>query len=440
MNHRLGILLCCLLAAACSDSTDPPSEEADAAHDVTDTSGEDVPDQDAPEDAGDAPEDTAPDLPLVLSITAPAEAAEVWGAVLVTATTSSSRPARIVVDGIERGEATPVDGALRFTWFSTAGPNGARTVEVHSGDVSAAVTVDVQNRALAQSLPDTVKLTPEDDAHPPQLEPAFAEMFEPCAPLPGPVTTVGAEDAAYITPDGEELYLFFTPDARVPPQEQLVDRVTGIYRATRERDTWGEPSRVWLNHHHDPSLDGCETVFGNTMWFCSIRAGRVREIDVFVADRAGPGDPFLDWRYAGDRLNLELLVGELHVGQQGDAIYYHSEREGGLGSTDLWVTRRDGDGWSDAENLTALNSEHPDGYPWVSPDGDEIWFTRSQGAPEIWRALRRDDAWQAPQKVVGPFAGEATFDAAGSLYFTHHFWDDETATILDADIYRCLRR
>jgi hypothetical protein len=79
------------------------------------------------------------------------------------------------------------------------------------------------------------------------------------------------------------------------------------------------------------------------------------------------------------------------------------------------------------------------------PDGeeeaeDELWFTHGAGAPEIWRSLKVEGDWPAPEKVVGPFAGEPTFDADGNLYFTHHFWDDDEQRIIEADIHIARRK
>lgn len=52
-----------------------------------------------------------------------------------------------------------------------------------------------------------------------------------------------------------------------------------------------------------------------------------RSIDIYVAHR--DGDHWVDWASAGDRVNLDLEMGELHITDGGDTIYYHSERAGG---------------------------------------------------------------------------------------------------------------
>ncbi|MBE9525149.1 MAG: hypothetical protein IMY76_08615 [Chloroflexi bacterium] len=48
-------------------------------------------------------------------------------------------------------------------------------------------------------------------------------------PQPYPVNTAGVEDLAFIMPDGNTLYLWFTPDANMPAEGQVTDGVTGIY-------------------------------------------------------------------------------------------------------------------------------------------------------------------------------------------------------------------
>ncbi len=383
-----------------------------------------------------------------ISIDVPDGDDPLFGAVLLSAALSGgdSDAVSFYLDDLTSSIGVAAGGSAgdySLTWFSTTTSNGAHTIiataEVDGEQLEASVAIEVANLTRAETIPgDAVKMTPADDAHPPILEPTFAALFEDCVPLTGPVNSAGAEDSPYITADGQELYTFFTPDASIPPELQLVDGVTGIYRSVRAGSNWSEPERVWLNHHGDPSLDGCTTVFGDELWFCTARAGVERAIDIYVAHR--DGEHWVDWASAGSRLNVELLVGELHIGDGGDSIYYHSERPGSVGDLDIWRTSRAGGEWGDAVNLTAVNSEHSDGWPWLSASGDEIWFTTGPAAPEIWRAVKVAGDWQAPEKVVAPFAGEPTFDAGGNLYFTHHFWDDSSQSIIEADIYVCARK
>jgi hypothetical protein len=41
--------------------------------------------------------------------------------------------------------------------------------------------------------------------------------------------------------------------------------------------------------------------------------------------------------------------------------------------------------------------------------------------------------WGTPEQMFTHFAGEASLDAEGNVYFTHHFYKDDV--MLEADIY-----
>ena len=64
---------------------------------------------------------------------------------------------------------------------------------------------------------DAVKMDPENDEYPPQLQ---SNEYEDPIPLPYPVNTRGGEDSAFIMPDGNTLYIWFTPNNKMDAVEQ----------------------------------------------------------------------------------------------------------------------------------------------------------------------------------------------------------------------------
>ncbi len=278
---------------------------------------------------------------------------------------------------------------------------------------------------LAVLPAEAVKITPETDVYPVQSE---TDEYADPVPLPFPVNTVGAEDSAFMMPDGKTLYVWFTPSPAIPVEKQLLDGVTGIYVFHQTDGVWGEAERIILQDAGKLALDGCEFVLGDTMWFCSAREGYTG-MNWFTAE-------FMDgrwqnWKEAGFEPAYE--VGELHITADGRELYFHSPRAGGLGGYDLWVSQNMDGVWQVPVNLTILNSPYNDGWPFVTQDGAELWFTRTVGAPELWRAKKENGAWSQPQKMFAPFAGEASLDNEGNVYFTHHFYKDNV--MLEADIY-----
>jgi hypothetical protein len=244
---------------------------------------------------------------------------------------------------------------------------------------------------------------------------------------------VGAEDSPFVLPDGNTLYFFFTPDVRVPAEGQLFDEVTGVWVTHKEGALWSKPQRVWLQAPGKLSLDGALCGQADEMWFASAREGYTGA-NMFTAELVK--GKWVNWKYSGDRLMKEIQIGEVHI--HGDELYFHSARSGGKGGFDIWVTTRTGSSWSDPVNLEAVNTATMDGYPFVSSDGNELWFTRTyMGSPGIFRSVKVDGTWGEPELIVSQFAGEPTLDDAGNLYFVHHYYED--GVMIEADIYVCYK-
>lgn len=69
-----------------------------------------------------------------------------------------------------------------------------------------------------------------------------------------------------------------------------------------------------------------------------------------------------------------------------------TDHPSGLGSDDLFVVRRDGDGWGMPEHLPALvNTETYEYGPTLSPDGRWVVFTSHRnGSADVFRVARVD--------------------------------------------------
>ncbi len=277
--------------------------------------------------------------------------------------------------------------------------------------------------------PEQVKINPETDIYPPRS--VTAEYTNPI-PLPYPINTTGAEDSAFIMPDGNTLYVWFTPNVKTPVEKQVIDGVTGIYVFHREGGEWSGAQRVMLQDPGKLSLDGCEFILGDRMWFCAAREGYTG-LHWFTADLVD--GRWENWQLADFKPEYE--VGELHITADGQELYFHSSRPGGLGDYDIWVSEYVNGDWGEPVNLAIVNSPNTDGWPFVSVDGSELWFTRGPGAPELWRSKRVDGQWGAPVQMFTHFAGEASLDYEGNVYFTHHFYKDDV--MLEADIYVAYR-
>lgn len=180
------------------------------------------------------------------------------------------------------------------------------------------------------------------------------------------------------------------------------------------------------------------------IFFTSERNGGLA--DIFVADRADRGAPFGSARRV-DELSAPGVETSPAVSADGLTLWFASDRAGGQGGLDIWVSQRDSRsaGWSLPENLGALNSRgneipRPPGQrrlvmPMAS-DGDTPPYYRIQLA-------ERDDVtspFGAPQPLAElAFVDESTVDG---------FLTDDGLTLFyvsgpafgPADMYMAFRR
>jgi WD40-like Beta Propeller Repeat len=107
----------------------------------------------------------------------------------------------------------------------------------------------------------------------------------------------------------------------------------------------------------------------------------------------------------------------------GLTIYFTSDRPGGLGGDDLWVSRRESTDapWGEPENLTVLNGTSNDSLPMLSTSGNIMYFHSNRpggcGNGDLWmsRAKPGGDAWTAPMNM-GCVVNTAATEIAPAFY------------------------
>ncbi|MEL6652009.1 MAG: tetratricopeptide repeat protein, partial [Bacteroidota bacterium] len=108
-------------------------------------------------------------------------------------------------------------------------------------------------------------------------------------------------------------------------------------------------------------------------------------------------------------INTAGNEGSAAITQDGRTIYFTAcNREDGQGSCDLYVSYREGDSWSEAQNLgPRVNSEGWESQPCLSPDGKRLYFASSRsggmGGRDIWYVERiNDQYWSLPVNLGSP--------------------------------------
>ncbi|MFH1418380.1 MAG: IPTL-CTERM sorting domain-containing protein [Planctomycetota bacterium] len=134
---------------------------------------------------------------------------------------------------------------------------------------------------------------------------------------------------------------------------------------------------------------------GLTLLFGSDQAGGEGGFDIWMSTRALPSDPW------GTPTNLGPVINTVDdergpsISPDGQRLYFASNRPGGLGGADIYVSTNDGArGWLPPVNLTDINSDADDTCPTESEDGSQLLFgstrTGGYGAKDLYSATRPD--------------------------------------------------
>lgn len=189
--------------------------------------------------------------------------------------------------------------------------------------------------------------------------------------------------------------------------------ITGIGIAARANamsfDSWGQPQNLEAVGADDAlntaALEGCPSISkdGTSLSFASNRAGGLGGVDIWVSTRSDDDHPWGAPVNLGSPINTsadELCPTPM---RDGHGFMFVSSRPGGCGALDIYATRQHAkQGWSAPVNLgCAVNSAADEASPFVV--GDELYFssTRSGNSDIYLSAISDDGTVGVPVPVPG---------------------------------------
>jgi outer membrane protein OmpA-like peptidoglycan-associated protein/Tfp pilus assembly protein PilF len=218
--------------------------------------------------------------------------------------------------------------------------------------------------------------------------------FEPQSLGPA-INTPRPEYLPSMSADGQALVY----TTRVSPQNE------DIYISYFEEGAWqpGQPVEE-LNTPHNESSPSI-SADGQAMVFAS--NAHNNNFDLYYARRERSG-----WSRP-ERLPAPISTGAWEsqpaLSADGRELYFVSDRVGGFGQLDIWVSRRLDDGtWGAPQNLgPSINTPLNEQAPFIHPDGQTLYFM-SKGHPgmgqyDLFLSRRQPDgSWGAPQNLGYP--------------------------------------
>lgn len=106
-------------------------------------------------------------------------------------------------------------------------------------------------------------------------------------------------------------------------------------------------------------------------------------------------------------INTEAWEGSCSISSDGRKLYFASERPGGIGGRDLYVSEKINGDWGPAKNLgPEINTIHNEDAPFIHPDGITLFFSsqghKSIGGYDIMYSIKQDNKWIEPLSMGIP--------------------------------------
>ncbi|MGC1240159.1 MAG: OmpA family protein [Chryseosolibacter sp.] len=154
-----------------------------------------------------------------------------------------------------------------------------------------------------------------------------------------------------------------------------------IYTSTLENGSWARPVPLnrFINHPEYSEGSACVSADGKRLYFSSNRAGGRGGYDIYVS-QLGPNGQWGRAANLGSTINTrgDEVTPFLHV--DGITLFFSSNGHATLGSTDVFKSRLQDGKWSKAAHLgTPINTSGPDQYFVLSADARIGYYARLNG-------------------------------------------------------------
>ncbi len=202
---------------------------------------------------------------------------------------------------------------------------------------------------------------------------------------------------------GNGRVMYFTSDR---------DGDQNIYSAVQGGSNWEQAQEAGppLNTSGD---EGGTTITPDGHWMVFTACDRsdgLGDCDLYIAEYVGGS-----WRNVknlGAKVNSPSWDSQPSISPDGLMLFFVSERPGGSGGTDIWMSSRSyGGEWQQAVNLgRTVNTSGDELAPCIAADNTTLYFSSDMhpgiGGQDVYRTRNTGSSWSSPQHLGTPVNSE----------------------------------
>lgn len=210
------------------------------------------------------------------------------------------------------------------------------------------------------------------------------------------------------------------------------------------KDSKWSPAESISSRINTPLNEGACTISadGKTMIFTSCdRRDSFGSCDLYISRRSK--DSWSRPKNLGKPINTHYWESQPSLSADGKTLYFSSNRPGGQGGRDLWVSSYKSSKWSAPTNLGAqVNSFKDETTPFIHPNNETLYYSSNgfvgMGGFDLVQSDLRDSLWSSPINLKYPintYKDEVALLIASdgiTAYFAQE--NQKNNAILDSDI------
>jgi flagellar motor protein MotB len=220
------------------------------------------------------------------------------------------------------------------------------------------------------------------------------------------VNSASEEYMNYLGPESDQL--IFTCKSPISDDPMQRDFAEDFFRSFLSDTGWTKAERFSFSPTTKGDAGGlCMSADGKLLFFtaCFRRENR-GSCDIYYSEKTGA-----DWsdpKNMGPVINSDNWDAQPSLSPDGRTLYFASNREGSLGSSDIWKTEKQPDGsWSKPVNIGhPVNTTDTEMSPFMHFDNKSLYFSSrghlGMAGQDLFLTTRNEEGWTVPQNLGYP--------------------------------------
>jgi len=180
--------------------------------------------------------------------------------------------------------------------------------------------------------------------------------------------------------------------------------VNVILYSRKERDVWQTPVDITQALKAGEDCSSCALNMDGTVLF--LYKNDMYDGNIYSSQLVN--STWTPIKKLNKNINTKFYESHASVSADGKKLYFTSNREGGAGSLDIYVSELDAAGdWGPAVNLgTAINTPYNEDIPFITENDSVLYFCSeghiSMGGYDNFKSQRLETGWKTPENLGSP--------------------------------------